>query len=133
MNIVKRRRRCWVATCDDWKWGETDYCFEHQGYVREGEGMNEYSRIRNEHDRAVILAQLVNADARAWQAAAVVGDGIYDTSENYRQSRAELWKLIGPAPEASRSMRLLSMQERAVRLRPRRSKQTKAVLDAAAD
>lgn len=61
--------------------------------------MNEYTRIRNTHDRAVILAQLVNADARVAAAAIHTGFGLTTGRENYEQSRAELWKLVGPAPE----------------------------------
>jgi len=64
--------------------------------------MNEYTRIRNEHDRAVILAQLVNADARV--AAEEIARGLPKLAWlNYEQSRAELWKLIGPAPEGEAS------------------------------
>lgn len=68
----------------------------------EGNPMNEYSRIRNEHDRAVILAELVKADAMVVAAAmrlAVWGDASRIAGEHLDQSRAELWKLIGPAPE----------------------------------
>lgn len=73
--------------------------------------MNEYSRIRNEHDRAVILAQLVQADALVAAAALRAHS---DHTENmdddeddmcadfvgaWVTSREELWKLVGPAPE----------------------------------
>lgn len=67
--------------------------------------MNEYSKIRNTHDRAVILAQLVNADARAMGATvhAKAADDYMLTAANYEQSRAELWKLIGPIEEGEAS------------------------------
>lgn len=67
--------------------------------------MNDYSRIRNTHDRAVILAQLVNADAAALSHVRAINNGIVETTyaKNYEQSRAELWKLIGPAPEGEAS------------------------------
>lgn len=62
--------------------------------------MNEYTQVRNAHDRAVILAQLVNADARVFASAILSGhQDIDDDEKRYEQSRAELWKLIGPAPE----------------------------------
>ena len=65
--------------------------------------MNEYSRIRNEHDRATILAQLVNADAIAAAAEIRAEDGSEIYCGFYEQSRAELWKLVGPAPEGEAS------------------------------
>lgn len=63
--------------------------------------MNEYTRLRNTHDRAVILAQLVNADARALAVTIGLGDQTRTLlyARNYDQSRAELWKLVGTAPE----------------------------------
>lgn len=61
---------------------------------------NEYARIQNTKDRAQLLVQLVNADARAMQAAAVVGVVVYDeAASNYRQSRASLWALLEPKTE----------------------------------
>lgn len=67
--------------------------------------MNEYTKIRNAHDRAVILAQLVNADARAMQAAAECGTvvGYADHAARFHEARDELWKLIGPAEESEAS------------------------------
>ncbi len=70
--------------------------------------MNEYMRIRNEHDRAVILAQLVQADARVAAEAVRVGEipskyMLHPAWLCYEESRDELWKLIGPAPEGEAS------------------------------
>lgn len=64
--------------------------------------MNEYTKIRNAHDRAVILAQLVNADARV--AAEEIARGLPKLAWlNYERARDELWKLIGPAEEGEPS------------------------------
>lgn len=66
--------------------------------------MNEYTKVRNAYDRAVILARLVNADARVL-AAAMMGESAgeiqrLNAASSFKESRAELWKLIGPAEEA---------------------------------
>lgn len=69
--------------------------------------MNEYTRIQNTKDRAALLVQLVNADARAMQAAASMAANaahndtidFHGAGLNYMDAREELWKLIGPAEE----------------------------------
>ena len=73
--------------------------------------MNEYTRIQNTKDRAALLAQLVNADARVAAAAIAAhsehAEGLYEESDDmcadfvgaWVTSREELWKLIGPAED----------------------------------
>lgn len=63
--------------------------------------MNEYGKIQNTKDRAAILVQLVQADARVLAGALSSGfsAAVRPAEINLEQSRAELWDLLHPKEE----------------------------------